>query len=45
MSYKEFESYEAPNAMILGMISEEILCVSPGKPGGDDVIIDDDDDY
>lgn len=47
MSYKEFgfESYEAPNSVILGMINEDIVCASPGTPGGDEPIIDDDEDY
>ena len=41
----DYGSYEAPEAIVFGIVNKEILCASPGKPGGDDEIIDDDTDY
>ncbi|MBR6270483.1 MAG: hypothetical protein IKR30_07950 [Bacteroidales bacterium] len=44
MIYKEIDygSYESPNSIVLGMVNEAVICTS-GTPGGDDVIVDDDD--
>lgn len=40
----DYGSYEAPEAIVFGIVNKEILCSSPlGKPGDDDEIIEEGD--
>lgn len=43
----DYGSYEAPEAIVFGIVNKEILCSSPqeGTPGDDDTLIDVETDY